>query len=431
MSTKLDPPKKNSTNKANTTKDSTDNPKAEKKSNTIKETINKGNEQSSTKKVSTKTRVEECPAKDSSIKKNSGEVIITGKNDVESDNYKIRKLREFNFKKNPTKISNKIELSYITKKYDVFEKKSDKVKDFLLFRKKVIPTFWALRGISLQVKTGESIGIIGVNGSGKSTLSNIIAGIVPPTTGEVKINGEVSIISISSGLKPELTGLENIRFKLVMSGYSDKKIDTLMEDIISFSELGNQINQPYKSYSSGMKSRLGFSIMIHMDPDVMIVDEALAVGDSAFKKKCETRINQFKKQGKTFVIVSHNLGEIRRLCEKTAWIHLGKLKQFDKTDEVISAYQKHVKWYEKLEDKDRNEIAEKKRKERMEFNIDHYREQSLSNIEFESEKKKIRQLFIENITSEKMNTATIVLNVSLVILMIVLIIRQLQLVILL
>ena len=343
-------------------------------------------------------------------------------NDVKIEDYIQSDLGALNVLEENTKI----ELSYVTKRFDMISKKSIKMKELSSFRKKEPLKFWALRGISFRVEAGESIGIIGVNGSGKSTLSNIIAGIIPPTTGQVKVNGEVSIISISSGLKNALTGLENIKLKLLMSGYTDTQIEDLIEDIILFSELGEQIYQPIKSYSSGMRSRLGFSIMVHMNPDIMIVDEALAVGDATFKQKCEAKIAAFKKQGKTFVLVSHNLREIERLCEKAVWIHRGELRQFGESKKVVDDFKGYVKWYEKLDDKRRNEIESEKRKERMNFSVNDYYQDVMNSFELESEKLRLSEAFYESNVLDRMSGTTIALNVSLFIMLFIIVIRQIQ-----
>jgi len=411
-------------------KDSDENLKEKKPK---KKSSDKSSSNKKSKKTGTNKKIDKkSPSKDSKKKAKKSkpkEIIIEPDPSIEPtfpndypvmNNHRVQSFRESNIK---------VELSYVTKKHDVYEKRSDRLRDFLLMKKSEISQFWSLKGVSFQVKAGESVGIIGVNGSGKSTLANIIAGALKPTTGEVRVNGEVSIISISSGLKGELTGLENIKFKLLMSGYSDKEIEDLLEDIISFSELGKQINQPYKSYSSGMKSRLGFAIMIHMSPDVMIVDEALAVGDGTFKRKCEERINAFKEQGKTFIMVSHSLKDIERLCEKTAWIHYGELRQFDDSTPVVIAYRKYTKWFESLDEEQKNKAVNEKREERMNFNVERYYQIAINTAFSDAHKKKLERLFLRNDTLKKMSRPVQILNIFLLLIMSLLIAREIQLVI--
>ena len=177
-------------------------------------------------------------------------------------------------------------------------------------------SFYALKDINFQVEKGEIVGILGTNGSGKSTVSNILSGIVAPDMGEAIIKGEQALIAIKSGLNNQLTGIENIEFKGALLGFDKNKIEKIKKEVIEFSELGDFIYQPVKSYSSGMKSRLGFSISIKIDADIIIIDEALSVGDVAFNEKCFDKIQELKESGKTIFFVSHSLSEIKKYCTK-------------------------------------------------------------------------------------------------------------------
>jgi teichoic acid transport system ATP-binding protein len=251
-------------------------------------------------------------------------------------------IKEFVLEKNI-----KVKATLLTKEYSLAQSRSDKLKSlFSLFKSKV-PTFWALRGVNLEVHTGETIGIIGLNGSGKSTLSNIIAGITPQTSGQLEINGEVSIISIGAGLNNNLTGRENIRMKCLMMGEKNRQIDAKIDDIIEFSELGVFIDQPVKTYSSGMRSKLGFSIAVHQDPDILVIDEALSVGDTTFYNKGLKRMLTYKEQGKTIFFVSHSLQQVRQICDKVLWMHYGEAKAFGDKETILKQYGAFVKEYNK------------------------------------------------------------------------------------
>src|SRR5699024_11118784 len=225
--------------------------------------------------------------------------------------------------------------------------------------------FYALRDIDFEVNAGDSVGILGLNGSGKTTLSDLIAEATVPSKGQIHINGRTSLIAISAGLNQELTGEENIRIKCLMHGLSEKQIDERYDDILQFSELGEFIKQPIKNYSSGMKSRLGFAIAIHTDPDILVVDEALSVGDETLANKCIDRMIDFQDQSKTIFFVSHATGQIRQFCNKAVWIQYGEMKQFGDMKEVTQSYAEFVNQYKNLTKDEQIEYKDKMVGEQM------------------------------------------------------------------
>lgn len=254
----------------------------------------------------------------------------------------------------------KVKIEKVSKIYDINRNRLAKILSLLTFGKlyKTKP-FYALRDIDFEVNAGDSVGILGLNGSGKTTLSDLIAEATVPSKGKVHINGRTSLIAISAGLNQELTGEENIRIKCLMHGLTEKQIDERYDDILQFSELGEFIKQPIKNYSSGMKSRLGFAIAIHTDPDILIVDEALSVGDETFANKCIDRMRDFQEQGKTIFFVSHATGQIRQFCNKAVWVQYGEMKQFGEMKDVVKSYAEFVNQYKKLTKDEQIEYKDK------------------------------------------------------------------------
>jgi ABC-type polysaccharide/polyol phosphate transport system ATPase subunit len=202
---------------------------------------------------------------------------------------------------------------------------------------------WALRHVSADLGRGRMVGIIGSNGSGKSTLLKLIGGILKPTTGAVRVEGRVSaLIELGAGFHPEFTGRENIHVNATLLGLSRVEIRERFDEIVAFAGLAPFIDNPVKTYSSGMYMRLGFAIAVTVDPDVLLIDEVLAVGDEAFQHKCVGKIQEFKARGKTIVLVTHDLGSVERLCDEAVWLDGGRLMAHGGTQEIVGRYLDHV-----------------------------------------------------------------------------------------
>lgn len=202
-----------------------------------------------------------------------------------------------------------------------------------------IESFWALRDVSFEVKKGETIGIVGPNGSGKSTLLKLIAGVSQPSQGKIEVNGKIApLIELGAGFHPELTGRENVYLNGVILGLSKKKIASKFDEIVNFAELWDFIDQPIKHYSSGMYLRLAFAVAVHTEPEILLIDEILAVGDEGFQQKCFARLREFQEEGKTIVIVSHDLTSILQFSQRAFYIKSGNIMASGKPEKVINSY---------------------------------------------------------------------------------------------
>lgn len=237
---------------------------------------------------------------------------------------------------------NAIEVKNMTKKFKVYYDKPNTLKEKLVFWKNnKADVRTVLKDINVNIKKGETVALIGTNGSGKSTLLKLMTKIIYPTSGTVKTNGKLtSLLELGAGFHEDFTGRENIYFNASIFGLSKKEIDAKIDEIIEFSELGDFIDNPVRTYSSGMYMRLAFSVAINVEADILLIDEILAVGDQHFQDKCFAKLEELKNSDKTIVIVSHSLDSIKKLCNRAIWIKDGQVELDGKTNEVIDEYLK-------------------------------------------------------------------------------------------
>lgn len=234
-----------------------------------------------------------------------------------------------------------IEIKNITKIYNLYNKPSDRLKEALFSRKSRHTEFAALNDVSFDVRKGEILGIIGKNGSGKSTILKIITNVLTPTSGECIVKGKIAaLLELGAGFNMEYTGIENIYLNGQMIGFSKEEMDKKLQDIIDFADIGEHIYQPVKTYSSGMFARLAFSVAISVDPDILIVDEALSVGDVFFQNKCYRRFEEFRDKGKTILFVTHDMGSVIRYCNRCVLLNAGKKVGEGKPQEMVDLYKR-------------------------------------------------------------------------------------------
>lgn len=288
-----------------------------------------------------------------------------------------------------------ISLVDVTKEYRSYKNPLDRLKETLsLLGKKYSKQFYALNNVSLDIYKGEIIGLLGKNGSGKSTLLKLITSIIKQTSGEVHVKGSVSaLLELGTGFNPELSGYENIYVHGLMSGKSRKEVDLVIEDVIRFADIGEFINYPVKTYSSGMFARLAFAAAINVDPDILIVDEILSVGDMEFQLKCMERMKEMMDKGTTVLFVSHDIHAIKRFCTRAVWLNKGEIIESGNVDAVTDMYLdfiKDEKSIEKIKEKsnkrliDNFQMKENIIAEIVEFNVLNHRNEATKEVNSQS-----------------------------------------------
>ena len=235
---------------------------------------------------------------------------------------------------------NAIEVRGLSKSYPIYDSPLDRLKELLTFnRLRFHRDFWALRDLDFEVRRGETFCIIGENGSGKSTLLQLVAGILRPTEGEIKVNGRVSaLLELGSGFNPEFTGRDNVFLNGAILGFTTRQIEQKYREIEEFAEIGDFMNQPVKTYSSGMIVRLAFAVAIHVDPEILLVDEALAVGDIYFRQRCMRKVHELRSRGVTILFVSHSMGDVKAIGDRALWLDQGRIRELGPADAVVAKY---------------------------------------------------------------------------------------------
>ncbi|NIP43278.1 MAG: ATP-binding cassette domain-containing protein [Aliifodinibius sp.] len=239
--------------------------------------------------------------------------------------------------------ANVIQIENVSVRYRVPKERMRTIKEVAIrwIRRELgYKDFWALKDVNLSLKSGEIMGVVGHNGAGKSTMLKLVAKILKPTSGRVLVKGKVApLLGFGAGFHLELTGRENVYLNGALLGFSHAEMDEKFDRIVDFAEIWDFIDAPLRTYSTGMKARLGFAVATDVEPDILLIDEALAVGDTAFQEKSSERMRQFYEKGVAILLVSHNMASIQSLCHKVAWIDHGELKMLGDTDEVVEAYQ--------------------------------------------------------------------------------------------
>lgn len=294
-----------------------------------------------------------------------------------------------------------IKVSNLTKIYKLYDKPQDRLKEALHPLKKIYhKDFHALNNVNFEIKKGESVGIIGKNGAGKSTLLKIITGVLTPSNGQVNVNGRISsLLELGAGFNPEYTGLENIYLQGTLIGFTHEEMESKINEILAFADIGEFIHQHVKMYSSGMFARLAFAVAISVDPEILIVDEALSVGDSAFQRKCFSRMEEIRKKGTTIVFVSHSEGQIVELCSRAIFVHAGQIVLDGNPKIVTGLYSKMMNTNEVDIEAIHNEFI--KLIETKESNQNDNKQEN-QQVEIDNKEDDFEEYFDENIVSQSL-----------------------------
>jgi ABC-type polysaccharide/polyol phosphate transport system ATPase subunit len=332
----------------------------------------------------------------SNIQKGNSEQMTSNKPQSTIDNQNSRDLQS-QIRNPQSAIRNSniaISVRKLSKKYQLYETPKQRLKEALHpFKKKYHREFWALKDVSFEARHGEIVGIIGRNGSGKSTILQLISGTLTPTQGNVIVNGRVSaLLELGAGFNPQFTGKENVYMNAAIMGLSREDIDTRYDGIVAFADIGNFIDQPVKTYSSGMYIRLAFACAINVDPEILIIDEALAVGDARFQRKCYAKLEEFRKSGKTILFVSHNTEIINQICDHAMLLDKGQIIEKGEPRQITELYY-NMLFGEKFE-LDPKATAKENKKAKSEPQKDKQRQ--LAEKE-ELERKKVKELAIQKL----------------------------------
>ena len=276
---------------------------------------------------------------------------------------------------------NSISVKGVTKVYQLYDKPIDRLKEAMSIRKKNYhKDFFALDEVSFDVGKGQTVGIIGTNGSGKSTILKIITGVLSPTKGTVEVNGKISaLLELGAGFNSEYTGIENIYMNGTMMGYTKEEMDAKLPEILEFADIGDFVYQPVKTYSSGMFVRLAFALAINVEPEILIVDEALSVGDVFFQAKCFRKMDEIRKKGTTVLMVTHDMGSVIKYCEKVVLLNRGHFVAEGPAGEMVDLYKKILA--NQLDDETDNNQLDKKNEQRKLDVTDNWKEKLGLNAE--------------------------------------------------